>query len=214
MQYCKICGSTTNTIKDIKNSILYYHCDCCQFISKSPDNYIEFHEERSIYNYHNNSIEDEKYVDMFRSFIDKSVTPYVRSGKLLDFGSGPEPVLVQLLNREYNFDTEYYDLHYSPEKVYINKKYDVIVSTEVIEHIKNPIETFKLIYELLEVGGVFAFMTIHHYNDYERFLKWWYRRDKTHISFYNDVTLEKIADILGFEILYTDSKRICTFKKM
>ncbi len=214
MHYCEICSSTTNKIKDIKNSILYYHCDCCQFISKSPDNFIEFHEERSIYNYHNNSIEDEKYVDMFRNFINKSVTPYVCSGKLLDYGSGPEPVLVQLLNKEYNFDTEYYDLHYSPEKVYINKKYDAIVSTEVLEHIKNPMETFKLIYELLENGGIFAFMTLYHYNDYDRFIKWWYRRDKTHISFYNDVTLEKIANILGFKILYTDHKRICTFQKI
>lgn len=214
MNNCKICDSATNTIEDSRNNILYYHCDCCQFISKSPDNYIEFHEERSIYDYHNNSIEDKNYVEMFRNFIDSAVTPFKHSGKLLDFGSGPEPVLVQLLNNEYNFDVEYYDLHYSPEKIYINKKYDVVVSTEVIEHIKNPLETFKLIYELLEPDGIFSIMTLYHYNDYDRFLKWWYIRDKSHISFYNDVTLKKIADIVGFKILYTDNKRICTFRKI
>ncbi len=151
---------------------------------------------------------------MLRGFIDKTVIPFVSSGKLLDFGSGPEPVLVQLLNRDYNFEIDHYDLHYSPKKVYINKKYNVVVSTEVIEHIKNPMETFKLIYELLESGGIFAFMTLYHYDDFDRFIKWWYRRDNTHISFYNDVTLEKIVNILGFRILYTDHKRICTFQKI
>ncbi len=53
---------------------------------------------------------------MLRGFIDKTVIPFVSSGKLLDFESGPEPVLVQLLNRDYNFEIDHYDLHYSPKK--------------------------------------------------------------------------------------------------
>lgn len=175
---------------------------------------VSFDKEKEIYDLHENSIECEGYVKMFQNFLSSAVMPFKSSGVALDFGSGPEPVLTQLIKRDYDFQIDNYDLHYQPEKVYIGKKYDVIVSTEVVEHLPNPMEVFRLFHEQLKDGGILAFMTLFHGNDEDEFLKWWYRRDKTHISFFTVNTLEHIAKSIGFEVIYTDGKRMCTFRKL
>jgi len=174
---------------------------------------ITFQEERKIYDYHENSIENDGYVNMFKDFLEAGVLPFAKEGNLLDFGSGPEPVLVKLLKRDYEFKVDHYDLHYQPKKVYEGKTYDVILATEVVEHLPNPLEVFKLIYNILEAGGIFSFMTLFHQNNKEHFLDWWYRRDETHISFYTEKTLNYIAELIGFEVLYTDGKRVMAYKK-
>ena len=50
------------------------------------------------------------------------------------------------------------------------------------------------------------------YSD-DEFLKWFYIRDKTHISFYNRRTFEVIADMLNLKIIYTDNHRYITLKR-
>jgi 2-polyprenyl-3-methyl-5-hydroxy-6-metoxy-1,4-benzoquinol methylase len=151
---------------------------------------------------------------MFKDFLNKGVLPFKNAGTALDFGSGPVPVLSGLIKRDYQFSIDYYDLHYQPEKSFENKKYDVILSTEVIEHVNNPIEIFSLLHDHLNEGGILSVMTLFHEKDEASFIKWWYRRDETHISFYTLKTLQLIAEKVGFEIIYTDNKRICTFKKI
>ena len=75
----------------------------------------------------------------FEKFIQTSILPFAPSGKdLLDFGSGPSPVLGEILKEKYEFNVDIYDYYFKPEKNYIGKKYDVITCTEVIEHIVNP----------------------------------------------------------------------------
>jgi SAM-dependent methyltransferase len=175
---------------------------------------ITYEEERVIYDLHQNSIENEGYVNMFRDFLEAGVLPYAKTGNLLDFGSGPEPVLATLLERDYLFQVAHYDLHYQPIKVYAGVKYDVILATEVIEHLPNPLDVIRLIHSLLKKGGIFSFMTLIHANDEGHFLEWWYRRDMTHISFYTQKTLDYIAGIVGFEVIYTDNKRIITYRKL
>lgn len=213
MVKCKICSNDTRIIRDIQFDIEYYKCLNCEFIHMDDNKRVTFDDEREVYDLHENSLECEGYVNMFRKFLEKAVLPFKTCGKGLDFGSGPEPVLMQLLNRDYQFDMENYDLHFQPQKIYIGKKYDMILSTEVVEHLPDPMEIFELIYNILEDGAIFAFMTILHSNSDEDFNKWWYRRDKTHISFFSEKTLQVIADKLGFKLIYSDQKRVFTFQK-
>ncbi len=200
-------------IKDEQFDISYYYCKTCEFMQMDDSKRVPFDKEREVYDRHENSIECEGYVNMFQNFINSAVIPFKSSGLALDFGSGPEPVLTQIIKRDYEFDIDNYDLHFQPEKVYEGKKYDVIVSTEVVEHLPDPMEVFRLFHDLLEDGGVLAFMTLFHENDDDAFLKWWYRRDETHISFFTVKTLENIAKSIGFKVIYTDGRRICTFRK-
>lgn len=211
---CKICSSDTKLVYDQQFEINYYRCPKCEFLFMEDEAKISFDEERAVYDTHENSIDNQGYVDMFKNFLDQCVLPFKQKGKLLDFGSGPEPVLIQVIQRDYDFDTEHYDLHYAPDKIYQGKSYDVIVSTEVVEHISQPLAVFQLLAERLKPGGILAFMTLYHLNDDEHFSDWWYRRDNTHVSFFTLKTLEYIAKECQCELIFTDHKRLTTFRKI
>lgn len=211
-QICKICGADTRNFNDTQFNVSYHYCETCEFIAKDENSLVSPEEEKKEYDLHNNSYQNEGYVNMFRDFLNRSVIDFVNNGKeALDFGSGPEPVLAKVLSDEYGYTTDIYDLYYSPERVFEGKKYDLITSTEVVEHLKNPLEYFSIFKNLLKEDGILAIMTVFHPQDDEKFCKWYYRRDKTHISFYTPKTMEYIAQILDLELRYIDGKRYCTF---
>lgn len=210
---CKICGNQTREFLDQQFNIKYYHCERCDFISQDEERLISEDQERVIYDRHNNSYEDQGYTDMFRDFLDRAVFEFVSDGKMaLEFGSGPEPVLSKILALEFAYDVDSYDYYYAPEKIYIGKKYDLITSTEVIEHLKDPMAYFRLFKSLLKREGVMGFMTLFHPMDDEKFGAWWYRRDRSHISFFTSKTIEYIGEELGLKVMYNDNKRCFSFK--
>ena len=193
---------------------IYHACDCCGFISKDKEDHVSAQAQHTIYDSHHNSIEDPVYVEYFNHFLSEAVFPYVRNGKCgLDFGSGPSPVLAQLLTETYGYDMEIYDLFYSPIKSYLGKTYDLITVTEVVEHLEHPLNYFALFSEHLNKDGVLAIMTHFHHHRDEDFLLWHYIRDRSHISFFSERTFEIIADKLKLKIVYTDHKKFITFEK-
>jgi SAM-dependent methyltransferase len=199
---CKICASKTDAI-EAKNKI-YHHCNKCDFIFLDEAFFVSEEKEKERYLKHQNSIENKGYVAMFEKFlgdIDK-IKKNIKTA--LDFGSGPNDVLKQLLERK-NIQTDVYDAYFATEKIFENKKYDLITCTEVLEHINNPLETLKLLKKHLNNKGILAIMTLFH-PDIEQFNSWWYITDETHITFYNKTTFEIIAKKLGFNIIYLDQK--------
>jgi hypothetical protein len=205
---CKICGAKTREIRHNKLKTSYSQCKLCEFISKDENAIISSQEELKIYNYHNNSIENEKYVAYFKDFLDNAVLPHFNGARFgLDFGSGPSPVLAMILERDYGFDMDIHDLFYSPEKPYKDKQYNLITCTEVIEHLKNPLAYFRLFKELLHDGGILAIMTLFHPNNDIDFMDWFYVRDRSHISFYTPRTLEMIGELIGLKLIYHNGHR-------
>lgn len=212
MPSCKICSNKTSIIVDSQYDQNYYYCNNCEFIFLEESKIISPEKEKKEYQFHQNSFENEGYVNMFCEFIDKAFRPHKSQIKTaLDFGSGPGPVLAELLRQE-GFQTDIYDKYFSPKKVYLNKKYDLITATEVIEHLKDPLPTLKLLKSLLNKDGTIAIMTLFHQNDIEEFKKWWYRRDSTHISFYTPKTIEYMAKLLDLKFQLIDKKNICVLE--
>jgi len=212
MPPCKICSSKTKTIFDQQYNQNYYYCPCCEFIFLDERKIISPEQEKALYEFHNNSPDNQGYVNMFQDFIAQAISPYKSQiNTALDFGSGPGPVLAKLLQQE-GFDVDIYDKHFAPEKVYANKKYDLITATEVFEHLQEPMETLKLLKSLLNPNGILAIMTLFHNNNEEDFKKWWYRRDSTHICFYTPKTFQVMGDKLGLKLRFNDNKRICVLK--
>jgi len=206
---CKICEGTN--LKEISaNNKRYYNCLDCEFIFINSNYLLNSDEELTQYNQHNNSIENEGYVNMFENFIKEAISPFIKEGKALDFGSGPGPVLSELLKRK-GFDISIYDPFYAPNLP--STKFDLISSTEVFEHFINPLENIELILSLLNKNGILAIMTHFHYNDEDSFKKWWYIRDPTHISFYTKKTFEYLAKKYNLEYIFNNEKNISTFKK-
>jgi len=205
---CKICSHNTETIKDEQFATVYFQCTNCDYMFMDEKKVVPPEKEKREYLRHNNTPENEGYVDMFKDFIEKCIAPYAEKIKTaLDFGCGPGPVLAGLL-KEKGFDVDVYDIYFAPEKVFKNKKYDLITSTEVLEHLKDPMETLTMLKKHLNKKGFLAIMTLFHPGK-EEFKSWWYRRDSTHISFYTPKTFEVIASRLGMKVLKADNKNAC-----
>jgi hypothetical protein len=210
---CKICSNMTREIHQ-KTFGIYHVCDLCGFISKDKEDHVSAQAQHTIYDSHHNSIEDPVYVAYFNHFLSEAVFPFVNEGRYgLDFGSGPSPVLAQMLTDTYGYMMDIYDLFYSPHKSYINKTYDLITVTEVVEHLENPLDYLSLFRDHLNENGILSIMTQFHHNNDEDFLDWHYIRDRSHISFCNERTFEIIAEKLNLNIIYSDHKKLVTFRK-
>lgn len=210
---CKICNSSVTSMFDERNKWEFFHCKSCEFIFKNQKDYVDSDKELSQYNNHNNTMESPGYVNMFEKFIDATFEPYIDDiTNVLEFGSGPGPVLSELL-RQRRLTVDIYDKYFSPKKVYEGKEYDLITSTEVIEHIDNPLEVFEVFSKHIKKGGYLALMTQFHKNEEEHFKKWWYKNDPTHICFFRPNTFEVLAEMSGFEVLKHDSIKSVLLKK-
>ncbi|MCG9479507.1 MAG: class I SAM-dependent methyltransferase [Actinomycetia bacterium] len=209
---CKICNSGTTEIFQKDSGIKYYFCSQCEFIFKDEASSISRQEELERYNLHNNSYDDGSYVEYFKKFINNAVLDYSNSKKGLDFGSGPYPVLAIILEKEYGFKMDIYDLFYSPYRIYEGKKYNLITATEVVEHLQKPLDYFYLFKQCLDSDSLLAVMTLFHPGDKQQFLDWYYTRDDCHRSFYNLNTMKNIAKRVGLKVIYTDNYRYISFK--
>lgn len=213
MRKCKICDNETIDIVDNKTKKIYHKCLECEYIFLDEFFYVDEVREKKHYDKHHNSFESLGYVKMFEDLIEEFVAPLKENIKsALDFGCGEGEVLPILLERN-NIVCDRYDLFYFPQKVYLGKEYDIILSTEVFEHLKNPLEIFKELFSYVKKDGYLLLMSTFHPSNDEKFLKWWYIRDITHIGFFNLKTFEYIADALDVKIVKHNLKNIIIFQK-
>ena len=211
---CKICNNPVTSLQDERNNWEFFHCTKCEFIFKNPSEFVNSEDEFKQYNNHNNTMDSPGYVDMFEKFIDATFASNMNDiENVLEFGSGPGPVLSELLKQR-GLDVDIYDKYFSPQKIYEGKKYDLITSTEVIEHIEDIKDIFEFFASHIKKGGYLALMTQFHTNDVEDFKKWWYKNDPTHICFFRPQTFETLAKMSGFEVLKHDSKKSVLLKSL
>jgi SAM-dependent methyltransferase len=196
---CIICGGRTSVLEDLQLDLVYDVCDTCEFIYKQASYHIPLDQEKERYLQHHNSDENIGYVTYLTGFIEESITPLKGVSTILDFGSGPEPMLANLLE-ERDYHVTNYDPFFHNDVSYADKTYDLIVLTEVLEHIHRPLPVLIHLFELLNPGGRVLIMTQFHPRDKNQFLTWWYRRDTTHVGFYSKQTFEAIADICNVHI--------------
>ncbi len=209
---CKICGGVTNPLFDSAFKITYDVCDRCNFTYKQPQHHISYDEEKSLYDTHENSLENKGYVAMFERFLAQGVTPFITQGKALDFGSGPGPVLYELLKQN-GYDANHYDPFFHPDECALKTRYDLITSTEVFEHLSDVLSTVETLLSALKPGGYLAVMTSFRPEKNHDFLNWWYRRDPTHIAFHTLESMRYIEKQTSLNIIFHNQKNIITFEK-
>ncbi|NLC33351.1 MAG: class I SAM-dependent methyltransferase [Clostridiales bacterium] len=208
MVYCAICHASTVPIlyTTKKAETTYHRCLRCGFTLKDRADILSAKDEFQEYENHNNSIHDRGYVSFLKDFLRQAALPFARGKACLDFGSGPEPVLAQLLQRDYGFCVDIYDKFYAPAPVYEGKTYDLLTCTEVLEHIPDPRSVFALFRRAMHSQSVLSLMTSLRPISDSEFLEWSYIREATHIAFYTMEAMTLLAQEHDLRIIYTDHK--------
>lgn len=213
MNKCAFCGHKTTAFYDEWLKQTAWRCQACHAVFKDPKVYLSSTLEKARYDTHNNTIDNEGYVQYLTTFMDQAVKPFIEEGSALDYGCGPGPVLGELLTRR-GFDVSNYDPFYAPNEALLNKKYDLITLTEVLEHVFDPNKVFQTLAQALKPEGILAVMTSFVPRSNEDYLTWWYKRDATHVVFYHLKSFEALAERYGLTMLHTDHQKIITLKKV
>jgi len=178
-----------------------FHCQNCDLIFKQPKDFLDWDQQKLRYDNHENAIETPGYKEYFEQLL-KPLRTFLKPGQRgLDWGAGPGPVLSQLLSNE-GLQMQVYDPVYHPAQP--TGLFDVITSTEAIEHFQQPVQSLSEIGSFLKSQGIFAGLTQFHSGP-EKFADWWYPRDPTHVVFYSEETFRWWADLHDYKILKLQS---------
>lgn len=154
--------------------------------------------QRTRYLAHKNTIDDAGYVTLLSRPIELLGQHCSNARRILDYGSGPAPVFVELLHRA-GYDAIGYDPLFSPDAD-LSRPFDAVVSIETFEHFADPHAEIGRIASGLKPGGCLILMT-HLHAGPETMADWWYARDVTHVSFYSDQTIDWICGAFGFTLI-------------
>lgn len=208
---CPLCHSVKTIFFTNAQDRDYYLCTRCKLIFVPKVFLLNKTEEKKRYDLHENSINDKAYVQ-FLSPIVEAVQKRIDPPSFgLDFGSGPEPVLTELLKRK-NYQLNIYDPFYAKNDIVLSKKYEFIILVEVAEHFFNPYQEFNKLIDMLSPKAYLFVMTSSTDNIVD-FTKWPYQRDHTHVCFYANESLKYIAQKhkLSFEKI---SESLAIFQKI
>jgi hypothetical protein len=190
-----------------------YDCPNCGLKFKDSGFFLSHKEEKDRYQSHNNNPDDQGY----RDFLNKLIFPLEKflpaaPFQSLDFGCGPGPT-ISLLMKKYGAQTADYDPAFFPRNELLKPSfYDVVTSTEVVEHFHNPKNDWELLISLVKSGGLLGIMTqfLKPETDYA---KWWYKNDPTHVVFYREKKKNFLSESYGLEKLFYDENSVIIFRK-
>ncbi len=208
---CRLCDSQTNEYLLDELSHKYYHCDNCSGIQIDEDSILSSSEEEKRYRHHNNDINDDGYRNFLSQLLNPTLERITPNSNGLDYGSGPSPSL-SVLFKEKGVLVEDYDLYFSKKDELLSKSYDFVCCSETAEHFKNPKLEFNRINKLLKKNRLLALMTLIYDPNSTEFRSWFYRKDPTHIFFYQERTIEYLCETFAWELEYT-SERVFISRK-
>jgi SAM-dependent methyltransferase len=198
MNSCTLCNSN-KTHPILKDTPFTYHtCSNCGLYFVEPGQRLEPGVEKSRYDQHENSPDDPDYRKFLSQLFDplNDRLPPKQFG--LDFGSGPGPAL-SVMFEEAGHKMNIFDPFYANNLSVFNENYDFITITETAEHLFEPRKEFEKLWNILKPGGYLGIMTKLLLKP-EKFKTWHYRKDDTHVTFYQKETFKWLADFLGAEV--------------
>ncbi|MBN3494224.1 class I SAM-dependent methyltransferase [Vibrio neptunius] len=204
MHHCPLCHNpeSMNYFGDKRRE--YLQCPRCELVFVNPEQRLDAKAEKAHYDLHENDPNDAGY----RTFLSRVVTPIlerIESGSTgMDFGCGPGPTL-SLMLQEQGHNMSLYDLYYHPNTEVLNRTYDFMTATEVIEHLYYPDQIWQQWLNLVKPGGWIGLMT-KMVIDVEAFARWHYKNDPTHVVFFSRNTFKYLAerDQLKLEFIGND----------
>lgn len=209
---CLICNKAAKEQEDKKLNIKTYQCMNCQYIFKDPSATWTLDMQKERYDLHQNDPNDDGYRRYFQGFLDFVLPRISDVESALDFGCGESSLLADML-MENGIKSRYYDPIYHPDESSLESTYDLIVCVEVFEHLGEPMETIKIMIDMLKQGGYMAIRTEFAPEDMEEYFRWYYRLDPTHIGFFTKHTFEYITSKSNFTMVDDNDKNIIIISK-
>lgn len=209
---CTLCHSVaTEFTRDKQRS--YLKCSECELIFADPRASLAKTAEKEIYDLHQNDPNDEGY----RRFLNLLIEPLLKrvpaGAEGLDFGCGPGPTL-HLMLEDAGIHMALYDIFYYPDEAPLQRRYDLVTCTEVVEHFNAPAASWPILVNLLKERAWLAVMTsLFTRETPEAFLAWQYKNDPTHVSFYTPKTMQWLANHFGLECEILN-QRVIFFRKI
>lgn len=208
--FCPLCGASETTPYAKDRHRAYFQCPFCSLVFVPEAFWLSPEDEKAEYDLHKNDPEDVGY----RAFLSRLVTPLKYrlnpGSEGLDFGCGPGPTLSEMMREEGHF-LEIYDPFYFSEPSVLDRNYDFVCATEVVEHFRHPNREWKRLFSLVRSKGWLAIMT-KTVMDRARFQNWHYIRDLTHICFYSQSTFHYLAEMFDAHFQAVD-KDVFLFQK-
>jgi hypothetical protein len=191
---CVLCGTgkaiSTFTVKGRH----FYRCTDCELLFVPSEYHLAVAEERSRYELHDNTLENDGYVRFLSQVADIAERVMRTEGLLLDFGCGKNAVLATILHSR-GVQCDVYDPLYDFPPLEEKRTYEGIILCEVIEHCRDLPETIGLIDRLIADQGLTIIRT-QCYQQNVDLQRWWYAQDPTHINLFSRSALEVVASQL------------------
>ena len=188
---CPLCGGLQPEPFYQDRRRAYHRCPVCRLVFVPPVYHLAPEDEKAEYDRHRNRPDDPAY----RRFLSRLASPLLSrlapKSSGLDFGSGPGPTLAPML-REAGHTMAIYDPYYADRPAVLTRRYDFITASEVVEHLRHPGRELDRLYSLLKPGGLLGIMT-KRVIDWERFIRWHYINDPTHVCFFSRETFAWLA---------------------
>ncbi len=198
MSACPLCHQPHSDFYHQDKRRVYRQCSRCELVFVEPKYRLNSSDEKACYDHHQNDPNDQGY----RRFLSRMSTPLLEriepASNGLDFGCGPGPALAKMLE-EQGHSISLYDLYYFPDPKPLDKQYDFVTATEVIEHLYQPDIIWAQWLTLVKPGGWLGVMT-KMVIDVDAFATWHYKNDATHVCFFSRKTFEYLANRDGLEL--------------
>lgn len=192
---CTLCNNDNTDIVLKDNIYTYFKCSVCSLFFAHPDQRLKPNEEKIRYDHHQNDPMDQNYRNFLSQLFEPVVERISPGATGLDYGSGPGPTL-HLMFKEAGFRMSHYDPLYYNKTQLLNRNYDFITVSETAEHFYHPGKEFQKLWQMLNPGGILGVMTLL-LTEPENFKSWFYRRDDTHVSFYQPNTFSWLSNQLN-----------------
>ncbi|WP_136247791.1 class I SAM-dependent methyltransferase [Halomonas borealis] len=192
MPICPLCASTDHTPyhRDARRD--YRQCRHCTLVFVPAHQRLGPVAEKAVYDRHENSSDDAGY-RRFLSRLFEPLTARLEPGaRGLDFGAGPGPTL-SVMFEEAGHPMAIYDPFYAPDERALERRYDFITATEVVEHLFAPGRELERLIELLAPDGWLGLMT-KRVRSAEAFVGWHYILDPTHVCFFGEASFHWLAE--------------------
>lgn len=196
---CPLCQSDSQLFSRDKNRS-YQRCSCCDLVFVPREQILSPELEKQRYQFHHNDAEDAGYRAYLQNIFDQCSPFLTKDDQGLDFGCGYSKFLSRLFS-ENGFKTDAFDLYFHPDEEIWGHDYNFIVMSEVIEHLHTPLETMLRLNKLLKKSGQIFIKTKFLPESENEFNNWFYKRDLTHVQFFNLASMNHLKIKLGFKSL-------------